>query len=52
MCVYDMWLNDLVKNDADPNYIKQVKRLLDLFKQQQRSLRFLDNIVCLFHLLA
>ena len=33
--VYDMWINDLVKNGADPNYIKQVKSLFDLFKQHR-----------------
>jgi hypothetical protein len=33
--VYDMWINDLVKNGADPYYIKQVKSLFDLFKQRR-----------------
>ncbi|CAF4339793.1 unnamed protein product [Rotaria socialis] len=35
--VYDMWINDLVKNGADPNYVKQVKGLFDLFKQRRLS---------------
>jgi hypothetical protein len=30
-----MWINDLVKNGADPNYIKQVKSLFDLFKERR-----------------
>lgn len=33
--VYDIWINDLVKNGADPNYIKQVKSLFDLFKARR-----------------
>jgi hypothetical protein len=33
--VYDLWINDLVKSGADPNYIKQVKSLFDLFKQRR-----------------
>lgn len=32
--VYDLWINDLVRNGADPNYIKEVKSLFDLFKQR------------------
>lgn len=32
-----MWINDLVKNGADPYYIKQVKSLFDLFKQRRLS---------------
>ncbi|CAF0909783.1 unnamed protein product [Rotaria sordida] len=35
--VYDMWINDLIKSGADPNYIKQVKSLFDLFKQRRLS---------------
>ena len=30
-----MWINDLVKNGADPHYIKQVKSLFDLFKERR-----------------
>ena len=30
-----MWINDLIKTGADPNYIKQVKSLFDLFKERR-----------------
>lgn len=45
--VYDMWINDLIKSGADPNYVKEVKSLFDLFKQRRCTMIQMNGILAI-----